>query len=140
MWGVPADHEMFLNINNTQWMWYFHNYIQDQDERMTIQRDMIEYHAGFLAPEMVEHVRNTRNESEAVPTEGIIGTTDDQAFADSINAMFGRDPGFGDAAAGEINDVSGNIADRMAEYASLEAERKKTSVYNYQYWANFDLE
>ena len=139
MWKVPADHEIFGRINSTQWLWYFHNYERDKEEHVLLNRDFIEYHAGFLAPEMVEHVR--KNRTEDGPREGVIGTTDEQAFADSVGSIFGRDPGFaGPTEAGELNDVSANVVDRMAEYEQLQAEARNTPKYNYRHWADFDLE
>lgn len=140
MWGVPADHEMFNRVNSAQWLWYFYNYAKDQEEQLIVQRDMLEYHAGFLAPDMVDHVRKAREEEENKRPEGVIGTTDDQAFAQSIGSIFGRDPGFGDAPIGEVHDVSANIVDRMAEHEMLQAELMKTPKYNYKHWIDFDLE
>lgn len=140
MWGVPADHEMFKRINSTQWLWYFHNYVKDQDEQLLVSRDLIEYHAGFMAPEMVEHVRKQRNDAEGAGKEGVIGTNDDQAFANTISSIFGRDPGFASTPGGEVHDVSANIVDRMAEHERLQAELLKAPKYNYKHWADFDLE
>jgi len=88
MWGVPIDHEYFKTTNTAQWLWYFYNSNKDRDEHFTSSRTLLEYHAGFLEPELVNKVRNSREESDR--PESVIGTTDDKAFGESIGRLFGR--------------------------------------------------
>lgn len=139
MWGVPTDHDMFRRINYAQWLWYLYSFVNDQDEEFTANRDLLEYHAGFMAPEAVDHVRKLREE-EKPEREGIIGTADDTAFSESIGRMFGRSVGLGEAEGSEMHDVSGDIADRMADYEKQQQENKYRPRFNYQHWLDFDLE
>ena len=81
MWGVPVNHEMFSEINSTQWMWYFYNFMEDRDSEFTDRRDLIEYHASFIEPEAVGKVREARDSSVDVPHD---------EFVDGIEHFFGR--------------------------------------------------
>jgi uncharacterized radical SAM superfamily protein len=60
MWGVPVDHAVFSDVSDAQWLWYFFNYMKDSDEHFEMTRGFIEYHAGFIEPEVVRRVRESR--------------------------------------------------------------------------------
>ena len=140
MWGVPINHEYFENTNRAQWLWYFYNSLKDNEDEFINSRNMIEYHAGFLAPELVQKIRNSREENK----DNVIGTKDEKAFGDSIKQIFGRDPGIapkqsGGNIKGEVHHID-NVLDRIAEYEKTQQELEHTPAYNYKHWSDFDLE
>lgn len=81
MWGVPVDHEMFSEINNAQWLWYYYNMLEDRKESFEGRRDLVEYHASFIEPEAVQKIRKSRDEAVEL-------THDD--FITSIESVSGR--------------------------------------------------
>jgi hypothetical protein len=139
MWGVPIDHEYFKNTNLVQWMWYFYNDLKDQEENHIRNRNMVEYHASFIEPEMVSKIMEQRESSK----DNIIGTTDDEAFNKSVGQIFGRDPNLApvkDQQQGEVHNVD-DMLDRIKAYDEEQAELRKHSLpYNYNHWSDFDLE
>lgn len=81
MWGVPADHKMFSDINNAQWMWYYNHMLEDSKEKFESRRDMVEYHASFIEPEAVQKIRKARENAVEVTHED---------FTAGIEQTFGR--------------------------------------------------
>jgi len=139
MWGVPIDHEYFKSTNSAQWLWYYYNSIKDRDNDFTNSRTLLEYHAGFLEPELVNKVRASREEESKKKSSGVIGTTDDKAFSDSVGRLFGRNID------GTIPENTGNVhklnfADRMAEYEKEQQEKRRRPKYNYTHWTDLELE
>ena len=139
---MPADHEYFKNINLTQWVWYNHQAIKDDDDHMTDIRDMIEYHASFLEPGMVSKVVKERTKASS-ENNIVAGTTDDTTFNESIKRLFGRDPGITGGRAPEqqeMHKIDGAL-DAMSDYQDRQdLERQNYTPYNYKYWANIGLE
>jgi len=138
MWGVPIDHEYFHNTNIVQWMWYYYNDIKDQEEDYIKERNLTEYLASFIEPEMVSKIVEQRERSK----ESVIGTTDDEAFSKSIGQIFGRDPKLTPETKsdGEVHKVS-NLLERIEAYEKEQAALRKDNVpYNYKHWSDFDLE
>lgn len=135
MWGVPVDHEYFKETTTVQWMWYLHSFMRDQNEKFTVQRNLLEYHAAFLEPEIVNKVRKIRESSEQ-------GTTDKE-FADTVKSLFGRDlnlPGIKqDESKMELTEV-GNLLDKINTYDGEQKAMETKTKFNFQHWADVDLE
>lgn len=139
MWGVPIDHEYFSKTNIAQWLWYYYNYLKDQEDNFTRDRSLLEYHVSFLEPELVNKIVKDRN-IDGESDEPVIGTTDDAAFNVSIGRLFGRNPNLGESKETyEIHEVS-DMLDRISEYEQTVEAQKDAPLYNYRYWAEFDLE
>lgn len=81
-WGVKVDDEMFSEISNAQWLWYFYNYVKDGEEKFEQNRDFIEYHASFIEPQAVKKIRESRANAVKVSNED---------FIKGIKNIFGRD-------------------------------------------------
>lgn len=135
MWGVPADHEIFMNVNTAQWMWYFYNFMEDHKESFETKRDLVEYHASFIEPEAVRKIRESREESVEV-------SHDD--FTAGIEYFFGRKiPISKDRKKGtEAQSIDPNAAVRMSDVYKKNEMAKKTTQQdvNYNDWLNLDLE
>ena len=135
MWGVPVDHEYFKQATIPQWLWYFYNFIKDQDEEFTTQRSLLEYHAAFSEPEMVSRVRKTRESSEKAKT--------DKDFAKTVKSLFGRDlnlPGIKSTESKmELTEV-GNLLDKISVYDGEQKAMKTKTKFNFQHWADINLE
>jgi len=129
---------MFARINPAQWLWYMCNFSQDRDEQFEVKRDLVEYHAGFLAPELVEHVRNSRDEPENAPLKGI-GTNSDQEFSNTLGEWFGKTLPFV-----EDNDAQNEHRESRAdidyEHYLLNKAIQQGPKLNYKHWLEFDLE
>jgi hypothetical protein len=138
MWGVPIDHDYFKNTNLVQWMWYYYNEQKDREEEYINSRNLVEYHASFIEPEMVSKIIEQRDKNE----DNVIGTTDDKAFNESVGRMFGRDPNLApvDQSQGELHQVD-NMLEKIDAYEKEQAALKNTNLpYNYNHWSEFDLE
>ena len=128
MWGVPVDHEMFKEINQAQWLWYYHNFITDGNEKFEHDRDIIEYHASFIEPEAVRKIREARDQAIMVP---------DAEFMGGLEQMFGRALGSAERPKEtEINKV--NIGKVLSEYKQLQPN--KLNGFSYKEWLNIKLE
>ena len=138
---MPVDHEYFDNTNAVQWMWYNYQDIKDQEDHIVDVRDMIEYHASFIEPEIVSKVIESRGNPGVADRDVVAGTTSDSEFNESVRRMFGRDPGIteNDESA-ETHNIDG-VLDRITKYQEEQAAIKQTSTpYNYKYWSDVDLE
>ena len=128
-----------MDVNTAQWMWYFYNFMEDRKESFETRRDLVEYHASFIEPEMVSKIVEQREKGT-----NIIGTTDDKAFSKSVGQIFGRDPNLpstnSDQGDGEVHEVS-DLLDRVKAYEKEQATFKKDKLpYNYKHWSEFNLE
>lgn len=138
MWGVPIDHEYFRGTNVVQWLWYYYNDIKDQEENYIKNRNLVEYHASFTNPEVVNKIIEQRERQK----KNIIGTTDDAAFSKSVGQIFGRDPKLTPEkqSDNEVHEVS-DLLDRIDAYEREQSLREKENVpYNYKHWSEFNLE
>lgn len=82
---MPVDSPIFDEVSDPQWLWYFHNFVKDNEDRFDFQRNLIEYHAGFLAPDAVMRVRK-RREGKDKPI-----VVSNEQFNKNLSDMFGRD-------------------------------------------------
>jgi hypothetical protein len=132
MWNVPADHEMFAQVNTAQWLWYFHNFMKDQEEDFTAERDMVEYHVSFTEPDIVKKVRKIREETVQV---------EDASFYKGVEKMFGRsiDPtGSSQSIEGGIHDIDLNEVMRNMQNTKYRESNNDPSL-NYRHWSTFNL-
>lgn len=134
---MPADHEWFSEITTAQWHWYLQNIVEDQEEDFTIQRNLLEYHASFLEPELVDKTRKRRDEREDNKKK-------DDNFSSTIKSIFGRDIAFKgkattESSVSEVHEV-GDILSKIDAYDRAQQKIKSDSVYNFAEWVNFDLE
>jgi len=134
MWGVPVDHDMFKELNSAQWLWYYHNFLEDRKERYEQFRDMVEYNSSFVEPEAVRKIRDAR--------EKAVEVTDKDFFA-GIKNIFGRDlsPTIGSNKANkELTKV--DVAKVLREYKHEQQIIKTIGApgLNYKEWLNINLE
>jgi hypothetical protein len=92
MWGVPVDHQMFEDISSKQWLWYFYNFLKDEDESFESNRDFVEYHASFIEPQAVKKIREARRGEDRDTIE-----VDDDTFKDTLKNVFGKGLDFDEA-------------------------------------------
>jgi len=122
-----------------QWLWYYYNDLKDQEEDHVRSRNLVEYHASFIEPDIVNKIIEQRESGG----EGVIGTTDDEAFRKSVGEIFGRDvklPSSEEHSDGEIHEVSG-LLDRVKAYDEEQAALKKETLpFNFKHWSEFNLE
>jgi len=132
MWGVPVDHDIFTRVNPAQWLWYFHNFIKDEEEDFKSRRDMTEYHLSFVAPDVVQKIRKDRDETK--PEE-------EAAFLKGVEKLFGRaiKVGDSDALEGDLNIDLDKIDDYMNNVRSINYLKGLGKDRNYRYWAEIDL-
>ena len=128
---MPADHKIFEELNHSQWLWYLHNFIKDQEDEFNSHRDFVEYHASFIEPKAVHKIRESRKKAVEI---------DDGEFAQNINDMFGRplpnvkNPGIENNQSHSVN--IGEIMKTMDELKN----KPKDDTFNYRHWAQFKLE
>jgi hypothetical protein len=87
MWGVPVDDSIFDSISPKQWMWYFYNFLKDQEEDFEGKRDFVEYHASFIEPQVVKKIKDER---EGKSDDKTVKVSDDD-FTRGLKSLFGRD-------------------------------------------------
>lgn len=133
MWGVPVDHEMFSEINSTQWMWYFYNFMEDKDEEFVSGRDLVEYHASFIEPEAVRKVREAREESVEVPHDEFIAGIE-YFFGRKIDLTKDRKKGT------ESFSIDPDVAIRKAGNYKKEQNKPKPKQTDRKRWLGMDLE
>jgi len=133
MWGVPADHEMFKDINTVQWLWYYYNFMEDRKDAFEHDRDMVEYQASFIEPEAVRKIRESRDESVMVP---------DKEFAAGIEYFFGRKIDLPkERQKGTISStVDAQTAARMSDMYKRTQKEKPKKVLDSRHWMDLDLE
>lgn len=124
---MPADHDIFKEMNAAQWMWYFYNYAQDLDEDFTKTRNMIEYHASFIEPEGVKQVISSR--------ENVVGSEAGE-FDENVENIFGRTLPKSKTD-GKIHSALPERNDPIMQPGKPKAEGKTT---NYKDWIDLDLE
>jgi len=127
---VPANHQVFEELNSAQWMWYLHNFLKDQEEDYTNTRDFVEYHASFLEPQSVHKIRESRKKAVEL---------NDGEFAQNIKGIFGRSlPNVKKPGIENTESHSVNMGDIMK---NIEASRNKTKDenFNYKHWTQFKL-
>ena len=127
MWGVPVNDEVFEGINSTQWLWYFHNFVEDRNEGFVHDRDMVEYEASFVEPEAVRKIKEARDKKITVSNE---------QFDAGLKRMFGRSMPKVQAPSGdkiECVDVDSAIKsyNKMMKEQSEVIDRKGL---DYKYW------
>ena len=127
-WGVPVNHSVFDETTNAQWLWYYHNFTQDREERFEFNRDMVEYHASFIEPEAVRKIRNAREQSVTI--------SEDQ-FMSGLEQIFGRKMGNAERPK-EQKMQKADIKKILNEYKSAQKEEFQTT--NYKDWLNVNLE
>ena len=127
---MPADHKIFKELNSAQWLWYFHNFMEDCEEEFNNHRDMVEYHASFIEPEAVRKIRESRDKAIEIP---------DKEFQAGLERSFGR------ALPGQKRS-EGNIeaVDPSASIANYKAITKAQQVgaikgTDYKHWLESDL-
>lgn len=134
MWGVPVDHDIFKDINTTQWMWYFYNYLEDKEESFVHNRDMVEYHASFIEPEAVRKIRESRDEAVEVPHD---------EFVAGIEHIFGRKIGISKdkRKSTESHSINPDAAAKMSDSYKkiLENQKNQPKLIDYRYWLDKDL-
>ena len=140
---MPVDHKIFEELNSAQWLWYYHNFAKDDEERFESNRDFVEYLAGFIEPQAVQKIRELRNRNNN--TGGKTVSVDDNSFARGIEQMFGRKLNVEstDTTASNANESqqvnSGiDVTDIIKNMPYL--QKPKDPSLNYKYWAYLDLE
>lgn len=128
---MPADHKIFEELNQAQWLWYMHNFLKDQEEEFTSRRDFIEYHASFIEPQAVNKIRESRKKAVEI---------DDTEFSQNIQDMFGRPlPNMKNPGIENTKSHSVNIGELMKNIEDLK-NKPKDETFNYRHWAQFKLE
>lgn len=131
---MPANHEIFRQLSEAEWLWYWFNFLEDQDESFIQQRDMVEYLASFSEPEAVRKIRESREEAVEVP---------DDEFMAGIKFILGRDFNTPRRKGGKIESVDPTSA--ISGYkTSSQLNNKLTDMSmkgkHYKHWLNTDLE
>jgi len=141
---VPVDHKIFEELNSAQWLWYYHSFVKDDEEKFETNRDFVEYLAGFIEPQAVQKIRELRNRNSG-NTGGKTVSIDDNSFARGIEQMFGRKLGLEPNQAVEANTNTAqqinsgiDVTDIIKNMPYL--QKPKDPSLNYKYWAHLDLE
>ena len=127
---MPIDHGIFDAITSAQWLWYFHNFSQDDSEQFTQKRDLSEYTASFYAPQAVQNVRKERETAKKAQE------IDDTLFATRVGKLFGREFKKG---LPEIKDEYFDVLQSAIENNNIEP-RKIDESRNYKHWAKLKLD
>lgn len=115
MWNVPVDHEMFNNINEAQWLWYFYNNFQDEEEKFIFERDMVEYSSSFIEPNAVKNIRDSRNKQESAKEK-----ESSEEFIKTVDNIFeNKDNG------------------KLRQIQKIIDSGKKITGFDYKHWINF---
>lgn len=124
---------MFKDINQAQWLWYFHNFQKDDNEEYEYHRNFVEYLASFSEPAVVKKIRAQRD------SEVVVESKD---FGDVVKNIFGRAlpgeaPQNKDAVKHNIN--LNEVLEKIDNIKFNNKMAKDTSL-NYKHWADFDME
>lgn len=127
---VPADHEIFENINFAQWMWYLCNVQKDEEEQFEKERNLLEYLASFENPEAVKQVRKAREETVKV---------EDKEFDKVLKNLFGKElpkdykqPQKGNSVIHTVKNLPKGVFKKQ--------EKVIEPMFNYKHWGNLKLE
>lgn len=137
MWKVPADHEIFEELNTAQWLWYYHSIIKDDEEKFETNRDFIEYLASFIEPQAVQKIRSMREKGRTIGTN-------DENFAKGLEQMFGRKLDTEKAKANNPSDTSTqansnvDVTEIIKNLSYL--QKPKDPSLNYRHWSMIELE
>jgi hypothetical protein len=129
MWGVPVDHEMFKELNSAQWLWYYHNLMEDRKDKFEHDRNMIEYNASFIEPEAVRKIRESRDQAVEIP--------EDQFLA-GIQKIFGRSLDTG-ARPKETEMHKVDLNKVLNDFQQLKNASVKPQGFNYKDWTKINL-
>ena len=134
MWHVPANHDIFKQLSEADWLWYWYNFLEDQDESFTQKRDLVEYLASFTEPDAVRKIRESRDEAIEIP---------DDEFKAGIKMIFGRDFNVQKRKVGKIEAVDPTAV--MSKYKTdSQLDNKISNISmkgkHYKHWLNAELE
>ena len=73
---MPVDHEVFNEVSNAQWLWYFYNNLKDSEDSFKQNRDFVEYLASFSEPESVRKVRDMRDNTSRAKDDNLSATVE----------------------------------------------------------------
>lgn len=135
MWNVPVNHKQFNEINTAQWMWYYHNFFEDEEEKYNRQRDFIEYHASFIEPEAVRKIREAREESVDVPHDEFVAGIE-YFFGRQINLPKEKRKG------SETHNIDPKSAIKRSDNYKMNKPKpgRLKSFVDYEFWLNLNLE
>ena len=109
-----------------------YNFIEDDEETIEVSKSLAEYQAWFIEPKLVDEVRKNRRLDESN-----ISKEEDEVFKASIGKMFGK-------SIGEYNNEYGDrlqrTISRIADYEARQQIQKTPTPFNYQYWADVEVE
>ena len=114
--------------------------MKDQEESYIRNRNLVEYLASFIEPELVSEIMKKRDQS-GFTSDNVSNEESDAIFNESIKQIFGRDPNLApkDELGGDADQI-GNTLDRIATYEHEKDTKNTNPAYNYRHWADFDLE
>lgn len=124
---------MFNDMSPAQWMWYYYNSAEDENEKFELNRDLVEYHASFIEPEAVKKIREAREQK--------IELSNDQ-FNAGLERVFGR--GINPSSQGSSDEVQTvDVASAISNYKNLVRSQKNAidrKGLDYKHWLNSNLE
>ena len=83
---------MFDDINQAQWLWYFHNTIEDDNDTSNMFRDFVEYNASFIEPGIVKGIVDKRAAvQDGESGDDSVASNTDEEFAENIKDLFGKE-------------------------------------------------
>ena len=140
---MPVDHKIFEELNSAQWLWYYHNFAKDDEEKFETNRDFVEYLAGFIEPQAVQKIRELRNRNNS--TGGKTVSVDDNSFARGIEQMFGRKLNVESTETATSNPSDSQQVNSGIDVTEIiknmpYLQKAKDPSLNYRYWAHLDLE
>jgi len=137
MWGVPTDHEIFEELNTAQWLWYYHSFVKDDEEKFESNRDFVEYLASFIEPKAVQKIKSMREKGKG------IGVSDEN-FTKGLEQMFGRKLDVEAAKANDPTNATRQVASNVDVVEVIKnlsyLQKPKDPSLNYRHWATIDLE
>lgn len=125
---------MFSTLNTAQWMWYYNQYMEDQESSFISNRNFVEYNASFTNPEAVSKIKEAREKAVTVP---------DSMFNAGLKTFFGREIGNVDVENRDKNHVDVNPSAAIERYNKIVKSNEEVStdtVLNYKYWLDSKLE
>lgn len=100
--GALPTEDRVKKMNDHQWLWYYYNLIEDDDEKEKLDKLKLDFLTWYINPELVKKVNddknnNAKSESREVnpnnPNEVIIHKAEvtNDSFEDELNKALGKD-------------------------------------------------
>lgn len=112
-------------------MWYYNQYIEDQESNFISSRNFVEYNASFTNPEAVSKIKEARDKAIIVS---------DKSFNAGLETFFGRSIEEHKPDNAKNNTTKVDLKNVISAYNKINKKNDNKAVVDYKHWLDSKLE